>query len=66
MGIEVHDHEGRVICAEYQDFFLVNVYVPNSGQKLERLDYRKKWDVDFLKYLKNLENKKTGNYCWRF
>lgn len=58
MGIEVHDHEGRVICAEYQDFFLVNVYVPNSGQKLERLDYRKKWDVDFLKYLKNLENKK--------
>lgn len=58
MGIEVLDNEGRVICAEYQDFFLVNVYVPNSGQKLERLDYRKKWDVNFLKYLKNLENKK--------
>jgi exodeoxyribonuclease-3 len=58
MGIEVHDNEGRVICVEYQDFFLVNVYVPNSGQKLERLNYRKKWDADFLNYLKNLENKK--------
>jgi len=58
MGIEEHDHEGRVICAEYQGFYLVNVYVPNSGQQLERLDYRKKWDADFLNYLKNLEKKK--------
>ena len=58
MGIEEHDQEGRVICAEYQGFYLVNVYVPNSGQQLERLDYRKKWDADFLNYLKNLEKKK--------
>ncbi|GAA4946213.1 exodeoxyribonuclease III [Algibacter agarivorans] len=55
MGIDQHDHEGRVICAEYPNFYLVNVYVPNSGQQLERLDYRKKWDTDFLNYLKNLE-----------
>tara|TARA_R110000868_G_scaffold379035_1_gene644698 strand:+ start:55 stop:819 length:765 start_codon:yes stop_codon:yes gene_type:complete len=58
MGIEENDQEGRVICAEYQGFYLVNVYVPNSGQQLERLDYRKKWDADFLNYLKNLEKKK--------
>lgn len=58
MGINLHDHEGRVICLEYQDFYLVNVYVPNSGQRLERLEYRKKWDSDFLSYLKNLENTK--------
>lgn len=58
MGIDEHDKEGRVICAEYQAFYLVNVYVPNSGQQLDRLDYRKKWNVDFLNYLKNLETKK--------
>ena len=58
MGIAEHDNEGRVQCAEYSDFYLVNVYVPNSGQKLDRLDYRKKWDSDFLKYLKHLEKTK--------
>lgn len=58
MGVEEHDNEGRVICAEFADFYLVNVYVPNSGQKLVRLDYRKKWDADFLKYLKKLEQAK--------
>ena len=58
MGVEAHDDEGRIICAEYPNFFLVNVYVPNSGQKLDRLDYREKWDADFLAYLKNLEKQK--------
>lgn len=58
MGLEEHDSEGRVICAEFADFYLVNVYVPNSGQQLVRLDYRKKWDADFLKYLKKLEQDK--------
>lgn len=54
MGIEEHDQEGRVQCAEFEDFYLVNVYVPNSGAKLVRLDYREKWDEDFRNYLKKL------------
>jgi exodeoxyribonuclease-3 len=58
MGITKHDKEGRVICAEYSNFYLVNVYVPNSGQQLERLDYRKQWDTDFLHYLQHLEKEK--------
>lgn len=63
MGIEVHDQEGRVQCAEYENFYLVNVYVPNSGQKLVRLDYRKQWDEDFRKYLENLKKKKPIILC---
>jgi len=66
MGVEEHDLEGRVMCAEYSEFFLVNVYVPNSGQQLDRLDYREKWDRDFLDYLKKLEETKpvivTGDF----
>ncbi|RKS53725.1 exodeoxyribonuclease-3 [Gillisia mitskevichiae] len=58
MGIEEHDTEGRIICATYEDFYLVNVYVPNSGQQLNRLEYRKKWDQDFLEYLNDLKKKK--------
>jgi exodeoxyribonuclease III len=58
MGIAEHDKEGRVICAEYQDFYVVNTYVPNSGQGLTRIDYREQWDRDLLVYLKRLENKK--------
>lgn len=58
MGIEKHDNEGRIICADYHNFYLVNIYVPNSGQELERLDYRAKWDADFLKYIKALEKAK--------
>lgn len=58
MGIKQHDAEGRIVCAEYIYFYLVNVYTPNSGQKLQRLTYRKKWDQDFLKFLKNLQEKK--------
>jgi len=66
MGIAEHDNEGRVICTEYPGFFLVNVYVPNSGQTLDRLPYRKTWDRDFLKYLKNLENTKPVIACGDF
>ncbi|MDG1729458.1 MAG: exodeoxyribonuclease III [Algibacter sp.] len=58
MGIPKHDKEGRIICAEYKDYYLINVYVPNSGQHLERLDYRKQWDEDFLRYLQHLEKEK--------
>ncbi|MFC1517926.1 exodeoxyribonuclease III [Candidatus Margulisiibacteriota bacterium] len=59
MNKKEHDHEGRVITLEFQDFFLVNVYTPNSKRELERLAYRhKEWDIDFLKYLKKLEKKK--------
>ncbi|MBL7471541.1 exodeoxyribonuclease III [Robertkochia sediminum] len=58
-----HDNEGRVICNEYEHFYLVNVYVPNSGQKLVRLDYRETWDKDFLSYLKALEKKKPVIVC---
>lgn len=63
IGIAEHDQEGRVICTEYDTFYLVNVYVPNSGQKLVRLDYRQQWDVDFSAYLKNLEKTKPVIVC---
>jgi exodeoxyribonuclease III len=63
IGHADHDNEGRVITAEYPDFFLVNVYVPNSKRELERLPYRQQWDADFLKYLKKLEKKKPVIFC---
>lgn len=63
MGIEEHDQEGRVIAAEYEDYFVVCVYVPNSGSELARLDYRTTWDKDFLAYLKGLETKKPVILC---
>ena len=66
MGIADHDLEGRIQCAEYPEFYLVNVYVPNSGQQLDRLDYRKTWDADFLEYLKNLEKSKPVIACGDF
>ena len=66
MGIAEHDNEGRVQCSEFEHFFLVNVYVPNSGQKLDRLEYRQKWDADFLAYLKNLEKTKPVIACGDF
>ena len=52
IGIAEHDREGRVLTTEYDDFFLVNVYVPNAQRSLARLPYRQEWDRDFLKYLK--------------
>jgi exodeoxyribonuclease-3 len=63
MGVAEHDNEGRVICLEFEAFFLVNVYVPNSGQQLERLDYRKAWDDDFRSYLINLKKSKPVILC---
>ena len=63
MGIEEHDKEGRIITAEYEDFYLVNVYVPNSQNELKRLDYRMKWEDDFRGYLKKLEEKKPVITC---
>jgi exodeoxyribonuclease-3 len=63
IGHADHDNEGRVITAEYPDFFLVNVYVPNSQRELTRLDYRQQWDRDFLAYLKKLERKKPVVFC---
>jgi exodeoxyribonuclease-3 len=64
IGIEKHDSEGRVITAEFRDFYLVTIYVTNSKRELERLDYRQKeWDVDLLKYLKNLEKIKPVIFC---
>ena len=58
-----HDQEGRVLTAESDDFFLVNVYVPNSKRELSRLPYRQIWDRDFLAYLKKLEKKKPVIFC---
>jgi exodeoxyribonuclease-3 len=66
MGVEEHDDEGRVICAEYANFYLVTVYVPNSGSELARLPYRQTWDSDFLVYLKKLEDKKPVLVCGDF
>jgi exodeoxyribonuclease III len=63
MGIDEHDQEGRVLCAEFADFYLVTVYTPNSGNELKRLAYRQKWDSDFLKYLKSLEKIKPVVVC---
>jgi exodeoxyribonuclease-3 len=63
IDISEHDREGRVLAAEYADFFLVNVYVPNSKRDLSRLDYRQRWDADFLAYLKKLEKKKPVIFC---
>jgi exodeoxyribonuclease-3 len=66
MGMEEHDREGRVICAEFDSFFVVTVYVPNSGSELARLPYRQTWDRDFLAYLKHLESSKPVVVCGDF
>lgn len=63
IGIEEHDHEGRVITAEFEDFFVVTVYTPNSQEELKRLDYRMRWEDDFLAYLKKLEEEKPVIFC---
>jgi exodeoxyribonuclease-3 len=64
IGHEAHDREGRVITAEYPDYYLVNVYVPNSGRELLRLNYRtESWGPDFLGYLKTLEKTKPVVFC---
>jgi len=63
MGIEEHDQEGRVIAAEFEDYFLLTVYTPNSGSELKRLAYRQGWDADFLAYVKGLEKAKPVIVC---
>ena len=63
IGVEEHDHEGRVITLEYEEFFLVTVYTPNSQNELKRLDYRMRWEDDFLAYIKSLDEKKPVIFC---
>ena len=63
IGVEEHDHEGRVITLEFEDFYLVTVYTPNSQDGLARLDYRMKWEDNFLHYIKGLDEKKPVIYC---
>ena len=63
LGIEEHDHEGRVITLEMPDFFLVTVYTPNSQDELRRLDYRMRWEDDFRNYLLALDAKKPVIVC---
>ncbi|NMM49983.1 exodeoxyribonuclease III [Flammeovirgaceae bacterium KN852] len=66
IGIDEHDNEGRVLTAEFETFYLVTVYVPNSSSGLKRLPYRTEWDKDFLKFLKGLESKKPVVVCGDF
>jgi len=63
IGIEEHDHEGRVITLEFDSFYLVTVYTPNSQRELARLGYRMNWDDCFLQYLKKLEETKPVIFC---
>ena len=63
IGIEEHDHEGRVVTLEFEDYYLITVYTPNSQDGLKRLDYRMKWEADFFNYLKSLEEKKPVIFC---
>ena len=63
IGIDEHDKEGRVITLEYDDFFMVDAYIPNSQDGLKRLEYRMKWEDDFRAYLISLKEKKSVVYC---
>ncbi len=63
LGIEEHDHEGRVITLEMQDFYLITVYVPNSQDGLRRLDYRMQWEDAFRSYIKELDKRKPVIVC---
>ena len=63
IGIDEHDHEGRVITLEYPGYYFITVYVPNSQDELKRLDYRMRWEDDFLSYIKKLEQSKPVIYC---
>lgn len=63
IGVEEHDKEGRVITAEFPQFYVVTVYTPNSQRELTRLDYRMEWEAAFLAYLKKLEEKKPVIFC---
>ncbi len=63
MGVEEHDHEGRMITLEYEDMYLVCVYVPNSQRELTRLEYRMRWEDDFRNYISGLDSKKPVIWC---
>ena len=63
IGVEEHDHEGRVITAEFPDFYMIVVYVPNAQRELTRLEYRQEWEAAFLQYILKLEEKKPVIYC---
>lgn len=63
IGVEEHDHEGRVITLEFPEYYVVTVYTPNSQRELTRLDYRMRWEDDFFSYLKGLEEKKPVIFC---
>ena len=63
IGMEEHDHEGRVITLEFERFYMVTVYTPNSQDELKRLSYRMQWETDFLAYLKKLEERKPVVFC---
>tara|TARA_Y100001970_G_scaffold232077_1_gene288724 strand:+ start:6284 stop:7039 length:756 start_codon:yes stop_codon:yes gene_type:complete len=63
IGIEEHDQEGRVITAEFKNYYLITVYTPNSKRELLRLEYRQQWDIDFLKFVQELEKKKPVIFC---
>ena len=63
LGIEQHDHEGRVITLEFPEYYFITVYVPNSQEELKRLDYRMVWEDDFLAYVKKLEETKPVIFC---
>jgi len=62
LGIDEHDHEGRVITLEFDDYYVITCYTPNSKSELARLDYRMTWEDDFLKYVKKLDEKKPVIY----
>ena len=63
IGVEEHDHEGRVITAEFEEYFVVTVYTPNSQRELTRLEYRMQWEADFLNYLNGLKAQKPVIFC---
>lgn len=63
IGVDIHDHEGRVTCLEYPDFFLVCVYTPNSQNELARLPYRMEWEDAFLRFVKDLDREKPVIIC---
>jgi exodeoxyribonuclease-3 len=63
INIDEHDQEGRVLCAEFETFYLITVYTPNSGSELKRLPYRQQWDAAFLNYISELEKTKPVLVC---
>ena len=65
IGIEAHDKEGRVITLEFEEFYFVTVYTPNSQSELRRLEYRMEWERDFLAYLLKLQEKEACDLLWR-